>query len=295
MKSAIDAGVPVIVFIAMFVVGTDLTIDDFRRIARQPRTVLLATAGQILMLPLLGWLLVRWLDLPPAMARGLMLVAACPSGSMANVYTLLGRANVALAVTLTAVSCLAAVVTTPLTLLVFQTQTGESGTLSVPLATQAGQLLLMLVLPILVGMGFRHRRPKTAERYRRSLLAVSIALLIALLTLVIAKEGKQFVGALSSIALTVALLTSFAFGAGWAVGWISGGAAPDRFTIGMVFVVRNVGVATAIAVTALGKIEFAVFATAYFLAQTPVLLIGALLFRSFLVRAGARLAEGDGP
>jgi BASS family bile acid:Na+ symporter len=295
LKSVIDAGVPVIVFIAMFVVGTDLTWNDFRRIARQPGIVLLATAGQILLLPLLGWVLLRWLKLPPAMAQGLMLVTACPSGSMANVYTLVARANVALSVTLTAVSCLAAVVTTPLTLFVLQTQASESGTFAAPLVMQAGQLLLMLVLPILAGMGFRYRWPDMAERHRRSFLAVSIAFLVALLVLVIAQEGKQFVSALSSIAVTVALLTTLAFGAGWGIGWTSGAPVPDRFTVGMVFVVRNVGIATAIAVTALGKMEFAVFATAYFLAQTPVLLIGALLFRRSTVRDSARLAEGDRP
>ena len=63
------------------------------------------------------------------------------------------------------------------------------------------------------------------------------------------------------------MLTVLAFGAGWATGWASGAGATERFTVGMVFVVRNVGIATAIAVTALGRVEFAVFATAYFLAQ----------------------------
>jgi hypothetical protein len=62
------------------------------------------------------------------------------------------------------------------------------------------------------------------------------------------------------------LLTLLAFGAGWATGWARGAGAMDRFTVGMVFVVRNVGIATAIAVTVLGRVEFAVFATAYFLA-----------------------------
>src|SRR5262245_13497705 len=100
----------------MFVVGTDLTANDFWRVGRQPGTILGATAAQVLLLPILGWLLVRWLNLQPVIAQGLLLVAACPSGAMANLYTLLARANVALSVILTAVSCLTAVVTTPLAL-----------------------------------------------------------------------------------------------------------------------------------------------------------------------------------
>lgn len=81
------------------------------------------------------------------------------------------------------------------------------------------------------------------------------------------------------ITTAVALLTVFAFGAGWSSGWISGADFMDRFTVGLVFVVRNVGIATAIAVTVLGRIGFAVFATAYFLAQTPILLAAAFAFR----------------
>jgi predicted Na+-dependent transporter len=126
LKTVVDAGVPVLVFFAMVVVGMELTAGDFRRVARQPGTVVAATVGQFVSLPIIGWLLVRCLGLQPAIARGVLLVAACPSGAMANVYTSLARANVALSVTLTAVSGLAAVLTTPLALAVLQAQVGES-------------------------------------------------------------------------------------------------------------------------------------------------------------------------
>jgi len=120
LKTVVDAGVPVLVFFAMVVVGMELTTDDFRRVARQPGTVVAATVGQFILLPVLGWLFVRCLGLQPAIAQGVLLVTACPSGAMANVYTYLGRASVALSVTLTAVSCLTAVLTTPLALAVLQ-------------------------------------------------------------------------------------------------------------------------------------------------------------------------------
>jgi hypothetical protein len=64
---------------------------------RRPGTVAAATVGQLVLLPVLGWLLVRYIRLQPAIARGVLLVAACPSGAMANVYTYLGCSNVALA------------------------------------------------------------------------------------------------------------------------------------------------------------------------------------------------------
>jgi bile acid:Na+ symporter, BASS family len=279
VKAVVDAGVPVLVFFTMVVVGMELTADDFRRVARQPRTVLAATVGQFVGLPVIGWLLVRCLDLQPAVAPGVLLVAACPSGGMANVYTYLARANVALSVTLTAVSCLAAVLTTPLALAVLQAQLGESTGFPVPFGVLAGDLFLLLVLPVLAGMGIRRRWPDITKRHGGTLLGFSIATLAALLGFIIVQEAEHFASALTDIAPAVALLTVLAFGVGWATGWATGAGAMDRFTVGMVFVVRNVGIATAIAVTVLGRVEFAVFATAYFLAQVPILLAIVLVVR----------------
>jgi BASS family bile acid:Na+ symporter len=225
----------------------------------------------------------------------MLLVAACPSGAMANVYTHLARANVALSVTLTTVTSLVAVLTTPLALAALQGEVGESNGFPVPFGVLAGQLLLLLVFPVLAGMGIRRRWPDLTRRHGRVLLGLSCAALTALLGFVIAEEVEQFARALSQIAVAVLLLTGLAFGAGWATAWISGAKATDRFTIGMVFVVRNVGIATAIAVTVLGRVEFAVFATAYFLAQVPVLLAVVLVYRWMRVDGGDNLPCVENP
>jgi BASS family bile acid:Na+ symporter len=295
LKTVIDAGVPILVFFAMVVVGMELTADDFRRVARQPRTVVAATVGQFVLLPVLGWLLVRCLGLQPAIARGLLLVAACPSGGMANVYTYLARANVALSVTLTAVSSLVAVLTMPLALAALEARDEESIGFPVPLAVLARQLCLLLVLPVLIGMGIRQRWPEFTRRCGRGLLGVNIAALAALLGFVTVQEAEHFASALTDLAAAVAWLTGLAFGVGWATGWASAAGARDRFTVGMVFVVRNVGIATAIAVTVLGRVEFAVFATAYFLAQVPILLAAVLVFRWMRVGDGNNAAGADDP
>jgi BASS family bile acid:Na+ symporter len=89
VKTVVDGGVPGLVIFAMVVVGMELTIKDFRRVARQPGIFVAATLGQFLFLPVIAWLLVRCLALQPAIAQGVLLVAACPSGGMANVYTYL--------------------------------------------------------------------------------------------------------------------------------------------------------------------------------------------------------------
>src|SRR5947208_7759581 len=127
------------------------------------------------------------------------------------------------------------------------------------------------------------------------MIGLSIAALAALLGFIIAQEAEQFASTVADIAAAAALLTFLAFGAGWATGWASGAEATDRFTVGMVFVVRNVGIATAIAVTVLGRVEFAVFATAYFLAQVPILLAAVGVFRAVGVIDGNNPAGVDHP
>lgn len=293
LKLLVDAGVPVLVLLTMAIVGMELTADDFRRVARQPWVVVAATGGQCVLLPVVGWLLVHGLALQPAIARGVLLVAACPSGGMANVYTYFARANLALSVTLTAVSCMAAVLTAPLALAVLRALGGESAAFPVPLAVLARQLFLLLLLPILAGMGVRRRWPGITRRHGRALLGSSIVALAVLLALIIAQEAEQFAGALADLSAAVAVLTVLAFGAGWTTGWAGGAGWTDCFTVGMIFVVRNVGVATAIAVSVLGRVEFAVFATAYFLAQAPILVAAVVVFRRVRVGRGISLAGTD--
>ena len=280
LKAVVDVGVPVLVVFAMVVVGAGLTAADFRRVARRPGPVLVAIVGQAVLLPGLGWLLASGLGLQPAVAAGVALVAACPGGAMASVYTQLARGDVALSVTLTAVSCLAAGFTMPAALAVVQGGDLHSREFSVPPGVLGGQLLVLLVLPVLGGMGFRHRWPGAAERHGRSLLRLGVAALLALLGIVIVEEAARFADAFTEIASAAGLLTVLAFGAGWATGWACGCRAGGRLAVGMAFAVRNVGIATAVAVTAFGRVEFAVFATAYFLAQVPILLTAAVVFRS---------------
>jgi len=263
----------------MTVVGLELTAADFRRVARRFRIVALATAAQVILWPLVAVAVLAALPLKPYLEAGILLVAVCPSGGMANFYTYLGRANLALSVTLTAVSCLVAVLTTPLLLAIFRSHLDDPATLNAPIPLMIGQLVLLLILPILIGMSARRARPDLARRHGRTLLGVGIVALTALIALVMVEEWERLAGDFMEISLAVGVLTVIMGLAGWVVGWACALEARDRFTLAMVLVVRNVGIATAVAVTVLDRIEFAVFATAYFLNQVPLLVAALVLFR----------------
>jgi ACR3 family arsenite efflux pump ArsB len=112
------------------------------------------------------------------------------------------------------------------------------------------------------------------------LFGFNVFALAALLGFVIVHEADHLTTGLGDLVLATVLLTALAFGSGWGMSWAGGGQSADRFAVGMVFVVRNVGIATAIAVTALGHVEFAAFGSAYFVAQVPLLLACVWAYRS---------------
>src|SRR5438067_2298813 len=179
LKTVLDVTIPTLVFWLMLVVGLELTTQDFRRMARRLRIVVLATAAQLLLWPLVAVAVLATLRPKPYIETGILLVAVCPSGGMANFYTYLGRANLALSVTLTAVSCLAAVLTMPLLLAAFRTRLQDPATLAVPVPLIVSQLLVLLILPVAVGMLTRRLRPGLAERRRGTLLGLGLAALAA--------------------------------------------------------------------------------------------------------------------
>jgi BASS family bile acid:Na+ symporter len=279
MKPLLDLAVPGLVIVSMAIVGLGLTAADFRRVLRQPRLVLAAILGQLLAVPLAGLFVVRSMHLQPHVAGGLLLVAACPAGTLANVLNHLARANVALSVTVTAVSCLAGVVTLPAILVLDRAAFGESATFAVPVSVVVRQHLMTLILPILAGMVVRRTYPAVAERYRNQLTLVNLVAIVLLVGLVIAHSGETFPAVLTDTAAAAVAFAGLAAVAGWVVGRVTGAGTADCFTVAMVFAVRNVSIAIVMAVTVLGHVEFAVFAAAYFVCQVPLLLAAAAVFR----------------
>jgi BASS family bile acid:Na+ symporter len=104
MKTIIDLGIVLVNILMMLAVGLDLELRHFQQVARQKRALILSLAASSILLPLLGVALTHLLSLPSHISAGILLLAACPNGDIVNFYTLLARANVALAVTTTVIS-----------------------------------------------------------------------------------------------------------------------------------------------------------------------------------------------
>ncbi|MFM7137576.1 MAG: bile acid:sodium symporter family protein [Planctomycetota bacterium] len=131
----------------MLGMGMTLTVADFARVASRPAAVVAGFVAQFTIMPLAGWGVARALDLPTPFAVGLILVGCCPGGTASNVVTYIARADVALSVTMTTCSTLAAVVLTPLLTQVFAGTLVEVDMLGLLLST-----LQVVVLPVAGGV-----------------------------------------------------------------------------------------------------------------------------------------------
>jgi BASS family bile acid:Na+ symporter len=105
---------PVCLAIIMFGLGLGLTISDFTRLFKIPRDFIVGFFGQVILLPIVAFILIQIISLPPEIALGTMIIAAAPGGVMSNILTKFANGDVALSVSLTAVVSLISVITVPL-------------------------------------------------------------------------------------------------------------------------------------------------------------------------------------
>jgi BASS family bile acid:Na+ symporter len=291
VKILIDVSVPVMTFLLLSAVGMDLTSDDFRRVRRQPAILLAGLVAPVALLPAVAVGLIVIFRPPADVAGALLLVAVCPIGGISNLYSYLARASPALSVSLTGLSCLMAGVTMPVLGQVISLASGTSIDLALPIGTLLTQLLLMLYLPVALGMWARRRRPELAARYRPVLQRLSFAGVGIVLTLIVLDDPPAFAGGLAN---TVPLAAAFIVCSG-AAGWLTAALVTadlrDRFTVTVEFGTRNLGVAMAVAVTLLGRVEFARFAYTYFLTEIPLALLAIAWFRRAMAAPAAGIRE----
>jgi BASS family bile acid:Na+ symporter len=277
MKTAVDFGVLTLTVALMFSVGLELKARHFTELARSKGTFLVALIGQMVVLPAIGVLIVRAIRLPGYLQVGILLVAACPVGDIANFYTLLARGNVALSVAVNAVSCLLSVFSMSLVFGVYSGTMGAEFALSVPPFSFVGRLILLVAIPIVLGMGLRSLQAGVAAKVSGSLRVLCLGGVLVLCVYVIANRYEQLRADWKAISLASLSVMVVAMAIGWTVGQIVGLKRADSITLAILFPVRNIGLATAIAVTLMGHLEYAAFGTAYFLTEA-FLLLGAVVF-----------------
>lgn len=151
-----------ILTVLMFDLGLTLEGKDFLLVLKRYKAFIAGLAGQIVILPLIAWCIATLLHLSPLMSIGLVLIACCPGGSSSNVLSKLANGDVALSVSLTAVSSIVTLFTIPLIMQVATASTGAAVGIQLPVRNLLMQNIVTMLLPILLGIGLRHWKKEWA-------------------------------------------------------------------------------------------------------------------------------------
>ena len=274
----LNAGLPVAIAFLMCGIGLHLTLADFRAIARHPRPVLVGIAGHYLLLPLLAFGIAWLLRLPAALAIGLVLIAACPSGTMANTLTFLARGNVALGVSLSVISALVSFLSIPLLVdLASDLFGGRAQTVQVPVAETVRHLAGVLLVPILLGMAIRAAAPVVAGRAGRWVSRFAVLLLVTLLVGLAISERANLPEALAQSGPAAMLLACAAIAGGYALGRLARLSTRDVLTVSLEVGVQNAALAILIALSVLKSLPAAIPGAIYgLLMYAPALVVVAV-------------------
>jgi len=172
---------PLVLAMIMFGMGMSLTKDDFSRLLRIPSSVVAGLVGQVLLLPIMAFSLILILELPAHLAIGIMVLASCPGGTTSNLISHIARANLALSITLTAITTLICVFTTPFIIKFSLDYFGVDNANFSLLNTTLGLIFISLV-PVIIGLWVRHKAPVFAlrqEPFFRKLAVIFMLLMIA--------------------------------------------------------------------------------------------------------------------
>ncbi|WP_300528285.1 bile acid:sodium symporter family protein [uncultured Nocardioides sp.] len=281
----ISVGLPIALAIIMFGLGLSLEVGDFRRVARTPRAVVVALGLQVLVLPVIAFGLVVAFDLDPLLAVGVMLLAASPGGTTANLFSHLFRGDVALNITLTAINSVLAAVTIPLVTNLAIGYFDTDGDLGLQWS-KVVQVIAIVLVPVAVGMLVRRWSRELAARADKPVRVFSIVVLVAVAVGALLGERENLGDYLQQVGLVTGLLCVLSLSLGYAGARLARLEQPQAVASSMEVGIHNTTVALTIALSVLDSTEVAIPAAVY----SILMYVLATAF-GFLITRGVRGAD----
>ena len=264
-----------ILTLLMFDLGLTLKFEDFGKVFRHPWPIAVALFGQLVLLPLIALGLAWAFRLTPVFFIGLILIACCPGGSSSNVFSRLAGGDVALSVTLTALSSVITLFTIPLIMSAATRLVGESVGISLPVGNLIKQNLVLMLLPVLLGIGLHYAWPEVARKTDKVLSKLAFPLLLVLITVFYIQHHRTILENIGILGLCVTALILLAITCSSLLSRLVKTDARQRRTVVIEVGMQNAAQAIAIASSPIifANDEMAIPAILYSLMMNIVLLI----------------------
>ncbi len=250
--------------IIMLGMGLSLVMDDFKRIIVYPKAILVGLVNQLIFLPLIGFGIAVVFQLPPEIAIGIMILAACPGGPTSNLIAHLAKGDTALSVTLTALSSFITILTIPFIInfaLEHFLEKGEMIRLDV--MDSIKNIFVIIIIPIVIGMLIRRFSPEFSNKMGKPVRIASAIVLALVIIGIVIKEKENFVSYFQQAGIAALLLNVISM----VVGYLSSRLfrIKDRraISISIESGIQNGTLAITIAVVLLGSTEFAIAPAIY--------------------------------
>ncbi len=232
-------------FFIMFGVALELTIQDFKDLAKNPRSTFGGVFSQFVFLPFITYLFIIILNPQPSLALGMMMVAACPGGNISNFFSQLAGGNIALSVTMTAIATLLAIFVTPLNFMFWASLYGPTNAIlqqiSLDLFEVFRIVVIILGIPLILGMTLRHYKEALALKLTKWIKGFGIIFFAAFILTAFALNFDNFVNNVQYVVGYVFVHNALALGGGFAIATILKLSIEDRKSISVETGIQNSG------------------------------------------------------
>lgn len=229
----------------MFGVALEINLKNFRDIIKKPKSVIIGFVSQFFLLPFVTFLFVIILRPSPAVALGMILVAACPGGNISNFVSSMAKGNIALSVSLTAIATLAAIFMTPFNFAFWGGLYAKSHPLLRPIEIDPIQMFqtvfILLGIPLIFGMLFAKKFPETTQKILKPIKIISIIIFMGFVVAALANNFSYFMRYIHLIAIIVFAHNGLALLSGFTISRIFKLPENDRRTISIETGIQNSG------------------------------------------------------
>ncbi len=244
--------VPLAMFILMLGLGSNLSTQALTEALKNKSVIWMGLIAQVVIVPACAAIVVMFMDMPNEFKLGIMLLACCPGGTTSNLFTHLGKGNLALSVALTTFSSLLVIISMPIILsasseLIFN----EAREFDIPEIEILKRLFFMTILPIMLGIFIRHQYPRVGKFISSKTGVFGLAFLVFLTSVVVVNEWDNLLKYLSVIGMTILLLNVSIVSVVMLMLKISPPNLQDRFTIYIEANIQSSALAMFIALTVL--------------------------------------------
>ena len=275
-----DIFLPLALAFIMFTLGLGLTGADFLRVAKQPKDFFVGLICQIILLPIVAFILVKLWPISPELAIGVMIIAAAPGGVTSNILTSFARGDVALSISLTAIISLLSVLTVPFIVVSSLKLLGsESISKGISLFSMAITMFLIVVVPTLIGMLFRKFVSGVAISFESIAKKISAILFVVVLAGAILAEKNNIVSYFADAGLITLVLNLIMMVVAFYIAQLLGTGSAQKKCISIECGLQNGTLAIFVGTTLFGGGEYVVPAATYSLIMFVTSLIFVFLLR----------------